>query len=384
MGSTVIKAIITVGVLFLAVVMAYGLVVTSPAPDQMEPEAIATSIRVKEVQPETVRLKVRSQGTVHPLTESELIPEVTGKVAWVSPNLSAGGFFDDGEVLLRIDDRDYRSALERAQAAHARAEAEEEHARFELERREKLVQDRLASQADLEGALRSHRIAEAALKEANVTLQQAERDLERTSIRAPFRGLVRTKKVDLGQFVSRGSSIAQIYASDYVEVRLPIADSQLAFLDLPLGSRGELPAERQATVILSTDYGGEHYEWIGSLIRTEAAIDSKTRMVYAVARVENDRDPESPPMPVGLFVNAEIFGREVANVFVLPRAAIRNQNQVLVVDAENRLRYRNVDVLRYDGDQVFIQGGLAGGELVNLTPIQTVIDGMRVKPAARG
>ena len=167
-------------------------------------------------------------------------------------------------------------------------------------------------------------------------------------------------------------------------MRLPIADSQLAYLDLPLGSRGELPQERQSTVILSTDYGGEHYEWLGSLIRTEAAIDSKTRMVFAVARVKNSMDQASPPMPVGLFVNAEIFGREVADVFVLPRAAIRNQTQVLVVDDDNRLRYRDVDVLRYDGELVFITGGLSSGELVNLTPIQTVIDGMRVKPAARG
>ncbi len=384
MGSTIIKGIITVGVLFVAVVMAYGLVVTAPAPDQVEPEAVATSIRVERVNPASIQLKVRSQGTVTPLTESELIPEVSGKVSWVSPNLAAGGFFEQDEVLLRIDDRDYRSTLDRASASYARAQAEEEHARFELERRRKLVEDRLASQADLESALRAHRIAEAALKEASVVLKQAERDLERTAVRAPYRGLVRMKKVDQGQFVQRGASIAQIYASDFVEVRLPIADSQLAYLDLPLGQRGELPADRQATVILSTEYGGEHYEWIGSLIRTEAAIDSKTRMVYAVARVENDPAGAMPPMPVGLFVNAEIFGREVDDLVVLPRAVVRNQSQVLVVDDDNRLRYRDVDIFRYDGEQVFIRGGLSKGELVNLTPIQTVIDGMRVRPATQG
>jgi len=382
MGNNVIKGIITVAVLFVAVVMAYGLVVTAPAPEQVEGDATATSIRIREVEPQTVRLKVRSQGTVEPQTESELIPEVSGKVSWISPQLVAGGFFEEGDVLVRIDDSDYRSAMERAGAAYARANAEEEHARYERNRREKLIEDQLASQAELEGAIRTHRIAQAALKEAKVALDQAQRDLDRTEVRAPYRGLVRAKNVDQGQFVSRGSSVAQIYASDFVEVRLPIADRQLAFLDLPLGQRGEIASEHQANVILSTNYGGEHYEWIGKLVRTEAEIDSQTRMVYVVARVENETGAEKPPMPVGLFVSAEIYGREVDDLIVLPRAAIRNQTQVLVVDDDNRLRFRNVEILRYDVDQVFINDGLARGERVNLSPLQTVIDGMQVKPAA--
>lgn len=384
MGSSILKGIITVGVLFVAVVMAYGLVVTAPAPEQAEPESIATSIRIQEVTKERIRLKVRSQGTVSPLTESELIPEVSGRVSWVSPSLAAGGYFEANEVLMRIDDRDYLSASERARAAHDRAQAEEEYARFELQRRKKLVEDRLASQADLETAVRAHRIAEAALRETGIALKQAERDLARTELRAPYRGLVRIKRIDEGQFISRGSSVAQIYKADAAEIRLPIADSQLAYLDLPLGSRGQLPPEQQPTVILSTDYAGEHFEWIGSLVRTEAAIDSKTRMVYAVARVDNNPAGDHPAIPVGLFVNAEIYGREVDDIVVLPRAVIRNTSQVLVVDSANRLRYRNVDILRYDGEHVFINGGLAAGERVNLTPIQTVIDGMLVAPAAQG
>jgi multidrug efflux pump subunit AcrA (membrane-fusion protein) len=164
---------------------------------------------------------------------------------------------------------------------------------------------------------------------------------------------------------------------------VPIADSQLAFLELPLGVRGELPAEYQADVTLSTHYGGEYYEWQGKLVRTEAEIDTRTRMVHAVVRVDEDPNESAtgqPSLPVGLFVNASIKGRMAEQVVVLPRGALRNQTQVLVVDSESRLRYRNIELLRFEDDNVIIQGGLKAGELVNLSPIQTVIDGMRVKP----
>lgn len=380
--SNISKGLMTVAVLFVALGMAYGLLATAPSPEQVEPEQVATAIRVREAEIGDLRLSVRSQGSVTPRTESALIPEVSGRVDWVSPNLVPGGFFNEGEVLLKLDARDLRASLERSRAALARAEAEAEHAKFEMARLQKLVKENLTSQASLESAIRAKRVSDAAAIEAKVAVQQAERDLVRTEIKAPYEGLVRSKNVDVGQFVSRGNSIGTIYAADSVEVRVPIADSQLAFLDLPLGVRGELPEQYQAAVTLSTFYGGQHYEWHGKLVRTEAEIDTRTRMVHAVVRVdENTSAPsEKPALPVGLFVNATISGRMAEDVVVLPRAALRNQSQVLVVDAENRLRYRNVDLLRFEQDSVVIQGGIEAGELVNLSPIQTVIDGMRVKP----
>jgi len=380
--SNLIKALLTLGVLFAAVVMAYGIVVTAPTPDQVEPEEVATAIRIQRVEKQAVQMIVRSQGNVEPLTESELIPEVSGTIKWISPKLVAGGYFTADEVLLQIDDRDYRSMVERGQAILSRAQAEDEHARFEFQRLDELVKKRLTSQSTLEGALRAQRIAAAALKEAEVNLAQAKRDLWRTDVKAPYTGLVRSKKVNQGQFVSRGASVASVYSADTVEVRIPLADSQLAFLDLALGQRGSLPLEAQANVVLSTQYGGQYYEWTGKLVRTEAEIDERSRMVNAVARVDNDRTSGRPPLPVGLFVHAEIAGRQIDNLVVLPRAAIRNQTQVLVVDADSRLRYRDIELLRFDRDQVYIKAGLEAGEAVNLSPIQTVIDGMRVKIAS--
>ena len=386
MRNTIIKGIVTFAVLIFAGFFAVGLVMTQPEPAQSEPEEVATTVRVLTIEREKLRLEVRSQGTVLPRIQSELIPEVSGRIKWVSPNLVAGGYFSEGEVLLKLDEADYRSAVARAKAAVSRARAEHEHARFELGRMQELVKNRLTSQSSLENAVRTERITEAALMDAGITLEQAQRDLNRTEIRAPYNGLVRSERVDLGQYASRGQAVASVYASDAVEVRLPVADSQLAYLDLPLGYRGELAPEDAPEVILSTDYGGQHYEWVGKLVRTEAEIDAKTRMVTAVARVDNQAQGEQP-LHVGLFVSAAIRGKEVDNIVALPRAALRNRDQVLVVDGEQRLRFRPVSVMRFEQDKVIINAGLEDGEIVNVSPIQTVIDGMRVNPvddAGRG
>lgn len=383
MGNTV-KAAITVGVLFFAVIVAYGLVKTAPQPEQVEPEEIATSIRVLEATKDRVQLEVVTQGSIVPHKQSELIPEASGKVKWVSPNLVAGGYFRKDEVLLRIDDRDYRSAVARGQAALARARAEEELARYELARMEELVKNKLTSQSSMESVLRNYRIAKASLQDAKLALEQAKRDLWRTEVKAPYDGLVRTERVDIGQYISRGQSIASIYAGDSVEVRLPVADSQLAYLDLPLGHRGELEDDLAAEVILSTVYGGQHYEWQGRLVRTEAEIDSRSRMVTAVVRVRAEDNPGMPELPIGLFVHASIKGRWVEDVITLPRAALRNGDRVLIVDSDNRLRYRTISVMRFENDSILVSGGIESGDIINISPIQTVIEGMQIRPIKAG
>ena len=234
MGSLV-KGLIAAGIILFAVLFAYGLKITAPSAQQVEPQEVATAIRVLTIEKQNIRLEVHSQGSVLPTVQSELIPEVSGRVKWMSPNLVSGGYFTKDEILLRIDDRDLRTSVARGQANVNRAKAEDELARFELGRLQELVKNKLTSQSTLEIAIRSQRIAEAALTDAKLSLEQAQRDLWRTEIRAPYDGLVRTEKVDLGQFIARGQAVASIYASDSVEVRLPVADRQLAYLDLPLG-----------------------------------------------------------------------------------------------------------------------------------------------------
>lgn len=366
----------------IVTVFVFGAVTLMATAPVLEPEAqepVYTTVRVTNVAPEEVQLKVHSQGTVKPSTESQLIPEVSGRVTWMSPNLVAGGYFKQGEVLARVEQLDYTNSRDRARATLVRAEAEHQHAEFEYRRQRSLAERKLTSRSQLENSLRAMRVAEAALQDAKVNFEQAAQNLERTDIKAPFTGLVRTESVDIGQFISRGNPIATLYASDLVEVRLPIADRQLAFLNLPPTLRGELPEEMQPNVTLRTEYAGQNLQWEGKIVRTEAEIDISSRMVQLVARVPNN--PDNAPLSVGLFVEAEIEGLSAEDIVVLPRSALRNNSQVLIVDADDKLRYRDIDTLRLYQDNVLIQGGLEAGERVCISPLQTALDGMKVNPS---
>ncbi|MEM7016172.1 MAG: efflux RND transporter periplasmic adaptor subunit [Pseudomonadota bacterium] len=357
---------------------AMTLMATAPVLEPAEQKPVPYTVRIKQVQPEQVELKVHSQGTVMPSTESQLIPEVSGRVVWMSPKLVAGGYFAEGEVLARVDGLDYKTRKNRAQATLTRAKADLELARAEHKRLKSLIERKLTSDSQLEGALRSLRVAEASLQDARANFEQSNEDMERTEIKAPFTGLVRSENVDIGQFISRGSPIATLYANDLVEVRLPIADRQLAFLDLPPTLRGELPAELQPNVVLSTEYAGQKLAWQGKIVRTEAEIDISSRMIHLVARIP--MISEQAPLSVGLFVDAEITGSLAEDIVVLPRSALRNDNQVLIVDVENKLRFRTIEPLRLYQDNVLVKAGLEIGERVCLSPVQTAVNGMAVNP----
>ncbi len=370
--------IVPLGIVVLFAFGAATLMATAPVLEPTAQTPVPMTVRIQEVAPEAVQLKVHSQGTVMPSTESQLIPEVSGRVTWMSNKLVAGGYFNKGELLARVDVQDYKNTLDRAQATLVRAEAEQQHARFEYQRLKSLAERKLTSRSQLENGLRALRVAEAALQDARVNHDQARQNVSRTEIRAPFTGLVRSENVDIGQFISRGSPIATLYASDLVEVRLPIADRQLAFLNLPPTLRGELPQDLQPSVTLSTEYAGRKLKWQGKIVRSEAEIDVSSRMVQLVARVPNA--PDMTPLSVGLFVEAEIEGLSAQDIVVLPRSALRNNNQVLIVDAENRIRFRSIDPLRLYQDNVLVQDGLEAGDRVCVSPIQTAVDGMTVNP----
>jgi RND family efflux transporter MFP subunit len=373
-----------VAVLAVSALGAWVLLATRPHVAVAPHERRAPLARVVEVELRDLRLSVSTHGTVAPRTESDLIPEVSGPVVQVAPQLVSGGFFEEGEVLLEIDPRDYEAALERARAALVRDESGHARAGKELARLRNLRKRGAASVAQLDDAENQERIGAAALREARAALGQAERDLERTRVRAPFSGRVREESVGVGQFVNRGAPVAKLYATDYVEVRLPIPDRQLAYLDLPLGRRGANGHGARPAVRLVADFAGSEHTWMGRIERTEGEIDARSRMVHAVARVEApyEQDPVSgqPPLAVGLFVRAEIEGREIRGAALLPRSALHGQDRVWVVDGEGRLRARAVELLQARRDQVVVAGGLQAGERVVVSPLETAVEGMRVEP----
>ena len=356
-----------------------------PAPETRVADLPAPLVEVSEIRFTDVAMSVFTEGTVMPRTQSELVPEVAGRVIEVSPSLVSGGFFEKDDVLLRLDPRDYELAIVRTRAAIAQAEL-----RLATERQEAaLAQNEwelLGNGRPTPLAMREPQIAEAlaALASAQATLEQAGYNLERTVLRAPYAGRVRQERVDVGQYVVPGASVATLYAIDVAEVRLPIADKELAYVNLPLAYRqdGNEADPRGPRVTLRSNFGGKNHEWTGDIVRTEGVIDPETRMIHVIARV-NDRyargaDPSRPPLAVGMFVEAEIRGRRSGPVVVLPRSVIRGTNDVLVVQ-DGVLFFRKVGFLRQERDRVLVNAGLEDGDRVVTSPLEGAVSGMRVR-----
>jgi len=388
-------------------VVAFGLCVfwlllaTKNVPVKSEPTILSPLVRVMTAQPQDFRLKVTARGTVIPRTESDLVAEVRGRVIEGSPHLVEGGFFDAGDVLLRLDDREYRIALDRAAATVSLRDSEARLASADARRRRELASRGAASAADLEQFESRELVAKAALQEARAAREQAELDLERTVVRAPFDGRVRERNVDVGQFVAPGAKLGRIFAVDYSEVRLPIRIDELVYLDASLDFVGSAAGFEGAPVVLSARLGGRDLTWDARIERAEAAIDEQTRMLSLVARVDDpyrladgtrDRDGEAEadaepafekvaktPLPPGLFVTAEIEGRLIEDVFVLPLMALRDGNQVFVHDSEGRLRVRDVSVVRRDRDRVVVDEGIEAGEEIVISPLRIYSEGMELR-----
>jgi RND family efflux transporter MFP subunit len=380
------KFLLPIAVLGSALIAAVVMVLARPRVEARAPEVVAPRVRVVEAAPRDVRLSVKTQGTVVPRTESSLVPEVGGRVVWVSPALAAGGFFGAGEPLVKLDPTDYELRVKRAEAALASARSHATLASRNRDRQQQLAREELIATTSREDAEHAAAASAATLREAETALEQAERDLERATLTAPYDGRVREEQVDVGQFVERGTPLAKLYAVDYAEVRLPVPDADLAFLDLRLDHRGETPRDQGLPVVLSARFAGAEHTWDARIVRTEGEIDPKSRMVHAVARVDDpyrrSAGDDRPPLAVGMFVEAEIVGREVPGAFVLPRAALRGADGALVVDGEDRLRERKLTVLRSSGEEVVVTGGLEPGDRVCVSPLEAAVDGMRVQAVA--
>ena len=381
----VLQAVLPLVLLGLAGLAAVTMIRNRPVVETRPPEIAPPGVRVHVVALEDVALSVTSEGTVRPRTESELVPEVSGRVMSVAPSFAEGGFFEAGDVLVTIDSFDYEQAVvaARAQLAQSRLRLAEEEAEAEVAQRE---WDSLGQGDPRELTLRKPQLddARAAVAAGEASLERAERDLERARITAPYAGRVRRKSVDVGQFVTMGSSVATIYAVDRAEIRLPLPDNELAYLNLPLSYRGA--ANRQGPgVTLRSTFAGETHAWNGRIVRTESEIDPVSRMVHVVAEVDDPYRPgpvpNRPPLAVGMYVDAEIEGRRFRQIAVVPRSGLRGRSQVMVVDGENRLRFRDVELLRMTAGSIYVRSGLANGERVVISTLDSPTDGMQVQVA---
>lgn len=211
--------------------------------------------------------------------------------------------------------------------------------------------------------------------------------MERTIIRAPYDALIRSRNVDLGQFVAAGTALTEMFSVETAEVRLPIPQSRLKFLELP-SVRGY---EQGAEIDLYTDVSGTVSHWPATLHRTEGIFDERSRALYAVARIDDPYallDTSKKPLRIGTFVNANIKGKAMDDLVALPRNVLRAGNLLWVIDENNILRNRKVDALRAGGDFVYITSGLQPGELVSLTVLDSSFGGseaelISVTPSSR-
>ncbi|MDH3280236.1 MAG: efflux RND transporter periplasmic adaptor subunit [Gammaproteobacteria bacterium] len=385
-----IRIVLPVAVIGLSIGIALFAVATKPEIETRVRPPNIPLVDVMQVSPGEYRVRVHTRGTVRPRTESTLIPEVSGRIVDIAANFRQGSFFETGDELLRIDARDYVTAVTIAQGDLAQVELRltEEQARARQAERdwERLGETGGASAL----VLRKPQVASAAaaVAAAQAGLAQARLNLERTRIDAPYAGRVLEQNVDVGQYVTPATVLGRVYAVDYVEIRLPLTDRQLEFLDVPEVYRGESAAADIATpkVVLTAKIGRQTHSWEGRIVRTEGAIDTASRQLFMIAQVDDPygrRRSGAPPLKVGQFVEATIEGTLLQNVFTIPLAALREPSDVLTINASNRLARTAVELLWTDAEHAVVTG-LTDGDLVVVTPFPAATDGAEVRPRLAG
>ena len=364
--SKTLKIIGPLLVLLVCILLAV-LLVKQRAPLETKP-AVRTLPVVEVIQAELqpMQLTVRSQGNVVARNEIQLTSEVSGAVSWVSDRFYVGQRVTQGERLLKIDPTDYRSALAERVASLREAELNlaEERARVRQAAEDcALVSEEPATELTLRKPQLA--VAEARVEAARAKVQQAEKDLQRTGLYAPFNGIINQKRVDLGQFVTKGTVIASLLGTDAVEVRLPVPPSAFALIR----SASEGHTHR---VELTEPGDSRSPVWHGVLSRIESQLDPVTRVHYVVVTVE---DPyrlvgeQGEPLRVGTFVEARMEGIILPNGARIPRRAINGQQQAFIMDENNRLQLRQLEVAQFEADSAIVSAGLEQGDRVVLTKL---------------
>lgn len=339
------------------------------------------TVETKVLAPESYQVMVESFGTVKPRTESILFAQVSGQITKVSEQFQDGGFFEKGDILVQLDDRDYTSEVKVSQASLLSANQVllEEKARVAQAQADwkRLGNGKQASAL----VLRKPQLeaAKAQVLSAQAKLDKAELSLERTQVIAPYAGRILKKQVDLGQVVSSNTQLATIFAVDYVEIRLPIKNKDLALINLPEVYRDIGEQGSKNDVVLTSDLMGEQ-SWKGKIIRTESAIDEQSQQLYVVAQINRPYDAKTSlgsPIKIGQYVTAKIKGKELSNSLVIPSSSIYQGSYVYTV--ENGLLIRKEIILGWqNGTQAIIESGLTVGDELVLTSLGQVSSGTPV------
>lgn len=352
--------------------------------DVIEALPVLTALSVSE----DVQLQVTSQGEVQARSEITVASEIAGRLTYVASGFLPGGKFSKGQILFRLDDREMKLRLVQAEAAVAQAQtnlvretSEAELARADVE----ALNVNVAEVSDF--ALRRPQMAQAKaqLASAMAALEEAKLQLERTLIRAPFTGHVRAKSVDIGAYITPGMSLGTIYATDIVDIPVPLTDKDLGALGLGIGFV-ETADVRGPPAMLTATIADELHSWTGRITRTDSGFDPATRVLFAYVTVEDPYGANSDngtPLATGLFVSVEMEGRELIEGVTVPRTALRGADKVYIARADDTLEIRPVKVASSNRDHVVTIEGLSAGERVITSPVRGVADGMKIRPVER-
>ena len=326
-----------------------------------------------------ITLKVITNGEVRSVTEINVIPQVNGRIIQVADEFIDGGNIKKGQPLIWIDDRDYKLATISAESRVAQAKKilEREIAESELAKKD---WEELGKGKASPLTLRIPQLEEARalLNAAEADLEKAKLNLERTIISLPFDGLIKKKNAGIGQYVNAGSILGSAFSTEKVLIPLPLTDTELSYLGLPLGyeSKGYFDGPK---VVFRSYISRKNIEWSGRITRTSGSIDSQTRLVYAYAEVLNPYD-EDPPLAIGTYVDAEIEGNFISNGFILPIAAIKNDNEIYVIDQNSKLKIKKIEIIGTEEDKVIVKGDISELDMVVISTINTGYEGMELTP----
>jgi RND family efflux transporter MFP subunit len=376
-----LKATLPLVTLGFAAGAAYYLVETRPEPPHQEITESAPAISAVQIQRRTVCFPIRSQGTVQPRRKTTLTARVSGQVEWVAECFDESGRFQKGDLLARIDRRDYAIRIQRLDASLRSAKANLLDTQQDLKRQQSLTEYEATTKAAVQQAEATTEMAAASVEELEAQLMEARNAESDTQIVAPYDGRIEETNVEVGQFVTIGTKLASCFATDAVEVRLPINDEELEFLDLPLGTN--LPPGTGPAVELTTEFAGTSCRWAGTIVRSEAIVDARSRMAYLVAQVqapyEDTQASGGHPLAVGMFVEAMIRCRPVTNAMVLPESCVSNRGEILIVNSEARLDVAQIRILRREQDWIVALGDVPDQATVCATRLENAVPGMAVQ-----
>ncbi|TKB47081.1 efflux RND transporter periplasmic adaptor subunit [Thalassotalea mangrovi] len=362
-----------------------GLTALAQKPEKKPSLAQLPVVEVTDLKKRDVTFIINSQGTVMPRTETTLISEVAGQITFVADKMKAGGFFKKGEVLLEIDPITYKVGVLEAQSRldAAKATLIEEKARADQAEDEwQLTGKPLSSAPILALRLPQLQRAQADVEAAAADLQEAQLKLQRTKIVAPYDALVKTKYVDIGQYVGTGTQLVDTFAVDYAEVRLPIKQQDIGFVRLPKVNQ---PGNPENKVIISSGQGKRKQSWESFISRYEGVVNDRSRVHYVVAQINDpynllsDDNGDSGELRMGMFVKANIKGKTFQDIVAIPRSAIRGAGQVHLVDEDNTLKIITVDILRSDKEYAYIEGDIIDGVRVVTTRLEMPVQGMKLR-----